>query len=152
MMRDYFKILSSMIVALLTFALVVAMIASIYTLATGGRDISDDLFLPFLLALIGFILFGIPGSIFWLVFFRALSGSLGSVMKRHLIAASMAVVSSVTLSVALFFRGGLSELGEVAVFLVPVILVAAFSLLWYWLLFEKLVEYRQKNAIKNRQP
>lgn len=150
MMRDYFKILSSMLVALLTLAATVAVVASIYTLSSGSRDISEDVFLPFLVALMGFILFGIPGSIFWLVFFRALGGSLGGSMKRHLIAASMSVVASIGLSCVLFFRGGISELDEVAVFVVPVLIVAAFSLFWYWLLFEKLAAYRRQDGIKSR--
>src|SRR5690554_7767372 len=85
-MRDYLKILSSIIAALLSMAFLVSAVVGIVALISGNPEIASAVLFPFVFAWVGFVMFGIIGSLFWFGFLRAsYTLSLGPV-KRQILA------------------------------------------------------------------
>lgn len=134
-MRDYLKILSSITAALLTLTVLVSVISGIFSLASGRNEVSEAMLFPFVIAWVGFISFGITGSIAWFVFVRAFDEKRLGPMSRHVVSASMATAASWLTVAFTFSGGGVKEFFEASVLLIPVVPVVALSLLWYWCLF-----------------
>jgi len=133
-MKDYLKILCSITVALITLAALLSGAVGLFSIVSGQSNLAESVLFPFAFAGIGFLLFGITGSVFWLVFIKAFGNNGFRPITRHIISASLsAAISWLTLNTTL--GGGIEGLAETAVLLIPVVLVAACSLFWYWWLF-----------------
>lgn len=134
-MRDYLKILSSIIAALLSLALLASATTGVNALVSNNHNILRDVLWPFLFVWAGFVMFGIIGSVFWFGFLRMLSKLISGPMKRQTLAASLSIVATLlTISLALS-RWDFEVLLEAAFFLVFIVPVVAVSLLWYWFLY-----------------
>ncbi|WP_157600127.1 hypothetical protein [Saccharospirillum impatiens] len=91
--------------------------------------------LPFFIGFIGFVLFGVTGSIFWLVFLKALGSPVESPMSHHVLAASLSTLVS-WLALALVFSGGvIRNLQESSILLIFVLPVVGMSLVWFRVLY-----------------
>ena len=134
-MRDYLKIISSIVAALLSLALIASVISGIIAFASGGFNIVGAVLFPFAFVWAGFVMFGIIGSLFWLGFLSALGKlSLGP-MNRQVLAACLSIVAS-WLTISLAMSGGeLKRVPEAVFLLVLVVPVVAVSLFWYWFLY-----------------
>src|SRR5690625_7555647 len=86
-MREYGKILGSIVLALFTLATVLAASTVLYDLATGKDVFAESFTLPYLVAMMGFILFGVSGSLLWYFFLRILGTAPASFLLRHALAA-----------------------------------------------------------------
>jgi hypothetical protein len=139
-MRDYFKILISIIAALLSLALIVSVALGATALVSGSFisgsfTIVEAVVFPFAFAWAGFLMFGITGSIFWFGFLAVFGKlSLGP-MTRQILAACLSTVTSwISISVAMS-GGKFTRVPEAAFLLVFVVPVVAVSLLWYRFLY-----------------
>lgn len=143
-MREYGKILGSIVLALFTLATVLAASTVLYDLATGKDVFAESFTLPYLVAMMGFILFGVSGSLLWYFFLRILGTAPASFLLRHALAAGMAVVACFA-GFIFIFGSGTSNLGNAIVLLGFIFPVAGASLLCYWLVF-----YRPDTKDKNQ--
>jgi hypothetical protein len=134
-MRDYIKILSSIIASLATLAVLASAIRGGYALISGSSNIAQAFLFPFVFVWFGFVLFGIIGSALWFGILK-LTGTLAiGQMTRHVVAASLSAGAS-WLVLGLLASGGNSQaLLETAPLLIIVVPVVALSLLWYWFLY-----------------
>ncbi|BES69378.1 hypothetical protein RE428_03960 [Marinobacter nanhaiticus D15-8W] len=133
-MRVYVKILSAIVVALVLLSLLASIALGVTRLSPTG----EIFFLPLFIAFAGFLMFGISGSLLWLLFFRLLDPlDIGSTAK-HALAVTMATPSSILfLALLLYLASGEAEgvsstLSVFGWFVVP---VAATSVGCYWWLF-----------------
>lgn len=134
-MRDYFKILSSIIAALFSLAMIVSVALGISALVFGSPGSVKAILFPFVFAWAGFVMFGIIGSVFWFGFLAVLGKISLSPMQRQILAACLSIGASwLTMALAMS-GGGLKQLPEAAFVLVFIVPVVAVSLLWYWLLY-----------------
>lgn len=136
-MRDYLKILSSIVLALLFLATVISIIAGTFSLVADSSTVTEAVSLPFIIASMGFILFGITGSLLWLYFQKLLGNTIANLMGRQVIAASLSVVANCLLFVMIFTAGGSIYLKDIATILVFIVPVVVCSLLIYWRLYAK---------------
>lgn len=134
-MRDYFKILSSIIAALFSLAMIVSVALGISALVFGSPGSVKAILFPFAFAWAGFVMFGIIGSVFWFGFLAVLGKISLSPMQRQVLAACLSVVASWVTMVLAMSGGGLKQLPEAAFVLVFIVPVVAVSLLWYWFLY-----------------
>lgn len=135
-MRVYIKILSAIVVALVLLSL----LASIALGITRLSPTSEIFYLPLFIAFVGFLMFGISGSLLWLLFFMLLDHLGISSTVKHALAAAMATPASILLLTLLMFLGnGDADAlwGALGVFLWFVVPVAAVSVGCYWWLFLK---------------
>lgn len=65
-MKSYLKLIASVFIALLALSSIATIISGIIMLYTNNYDIRGLTF-PFVIAWFGFLLFGIPGTILWLI-------------------------------------------------------------------------------------
>lgn len=134
-MRDYLKILLSVIAALLSLAALIAVVTAVTVLASGNDLSADPLVFPFAIAMAGFMLFGITGSIVWFGTDKALGDiSLGALGRQVICAASGALASVAFVVVGISGPGGIG-LSDVFIPLALVVPVVTVSVLWYWGLF-----------------
>lgn len=134
-MGNYLRILFSIIAALLSLAMTISVAFGFSALVFGSPDNVQVVFFPFALAWVGFVMFGIIGSVFWFVFLALLDKVSLEPMKRHILAACLSIVTSwVTIALAMS-GGGFKRLPEAAFVLIFIVPVAAVSLFWYWLLY-----------------
>lgn len=134
-MRDYLKILASVIAALLSMAALIVVVIAVVIFVSADSLSAEPILFPFVIALAGFMMFGISGSIVWFVTYRALGQRPVSPMGRHAIGASCGVLASVTFEVVTFSSHGGIKLTDFLVPLALVVPVVAVSLLWHWALF-----------------
>lgn len=144
-MREYGKILGSIVLALFTLATVLAGSTVLYDLATGEEMFAEAFTLPYLIALMGFILFGVSGSLLWLFFLRILGSVPASFLLRHALAVGMAAVACFV-GFILIFGGGVSNLANGIILLGFIFPVAGASLLCYWLVFYPPRHRKQKGS------
>jgi len=134
-MRDYLKILSSIIAALLSMAFLVSAVVGIVALISGNPEIASAVLFPFVFAWVGFVMFGIIGSLFWFGFLRAsYTLSLGPV-KRQILASLLSTLVSWLTIASIFSHGQFRQVIEAAPLLVFVVPVVVVSLLWYRFLY-----------------
>lgn len=133
MLREYLKILSAVLLTLLTLATLLALVTGWYSLLA-GEDIVEAITLPYIIAVIGFVLFGISGSMLWIFFLHILDRHPASFIRRHGLAVTLAAAAN-WLAFTLIFAGGITHIGDTAPLLVFLLPVAGCSLLCYWLLF-----------------
>lgn len=134
-MRDYLKILCSIIAALLSVVLITSVVAGITAFVSGSLHIGEAVLLPVWLAWGGFVMFGVTGSVFWLGFLTMLDKLALGPMKQHILAAGLSTVTS-WLTIVLATSGGdFKRLSEAVFFLVFLVPVVAVSLIWYWVLY-----------------
>jgi hypothetical protein len=121
-MKEYFKILLSIIASLLILASIAAVIIGLVELFGGGKY--QGMIFPFFIAAVGFIMFGIVGSGLWFAAFAVISRSKEYTFKLHVISASLATIISL-LGVALwssdFKSNAFVELLPLAIYVVPVV-------------------------------
>lgn len=135
MMRDYLKILSSIIAALLSWALLASVVAGVVELVSGGSTIAGVVIFSFAFVWAGFVMFGITGSVFWFGFLSVLGNRpLGPMLRQVLAASFSTFLSWLIIGWALSDGSVKGMLGSTAV-LVLVVPVVAVSLLWYWFLY-----------------
>lgn len=133
MLREYLKILSAIVLTLFTLATLLALVTGLLALLA-EEDIAERITLPYIIAIMGFVLFGISGSVLWLLFLRILGRQPASLMRRHTLAVCLAA-STNWLAFTFIFGGGVTQIGDTAPLLVFLFPVAASSLLCYRLLF-----------------
>lgn len=135
-MRVYIKILSAIVVALVLLSLLASIALGVARLS----PTSEIFFLPLFIAFVGFLMFGISGSLLWLIFFRLLDQLEISSTVKHALAAAMATPASILLLALLLFleNGDAGSIwGTLGVFLWFVVPVATVSVGCYWWLFLK---------------
>ena len=133
-MRVYLKILSAIVIALVLLSL----LATIALSVTRVGPTSDILFRFLFIALVGFLMFGISGSLLWFTFFRLLDQlNLGSVVKHTLAAAAATPATTLLLALLQYHERGDAEAlwSTLGVFLWFVVPVAAVSVGCYWWLY-----------------
>jgi hypothetical protein len=137
-MREYLKILSSIIAALLSLALLFSMGLLINEFFSDSENMLGVMLFPFIVVGVGFVLFGIAGSALWFVFFSMIAKySLHSEdpMMRHVLAACLSTIVCWLIIGLIIFDEGFQGLYEAASLLILVGPVVAVSLVWYKLLY-----------------
>lgn len=134
-MRDYFKILSSIIAALISLTLLISAIVAVGALLADSSGSASGVLFPFVVAWIGFLMFGVTGSVFWFAALKAMGSLTIGAMKKNAVAACFSTIASWLIPAVIIFRDDLEELPETGFILAPVVPVVACSLLWYWLLY-----------------
>lgn len=136
-MRDYLKILCSIIASLISLALLASTVSAIAVLISSRFDIYRAVLIPFVFAWVGFVMFGVIGSALWFGFSRVLGMLSIGPMKLQVIAASLSTVAS-WLTVSVVMSGGkFDALPGTAFLFILVVPVVAISLLWYWYLYQR---------------
>lgn len=148
-MRDYLKILSTIIAALLSLAAFASVVIGVHAAVTDSPNIAGVMAVPFAIVWAGFVMFGIVGSVFWYAFLVALSTRNLSPLKRHSLAAALAVIATFLAVALAFSQGKLAVIKEAAPVLIIVVPVVAISLFWYWFLYLRLrPRQSNKNALQ----
>jgi hypothetical protein len=135
-MREYFKILSSIAIALLFLTMV---FSGISALVVDERRVLQALSFPFVVAWIGFLIFGIIGSALWLLMFKMFWGKASGGMRGHLFSAITSALISVTglAIISLSLGSGWESFTKTYAFLVMVFPVVFVSLYVYKCLYSK---------------
>ena len=133
-MKSYLKIISSIFIASLSLAIITALISALVMIFKGEFDIRG-ITIPFVFAWFGFLIFGIPGSIIWLISFVALKVSSLEKTKRHYVAVVISII--VCTPIVAYIESGInfSAIGESLFLLVFIIPVALTGLFIHWFLF-----------------
>ncbi len=137
--REYFKILSSIAISLLVIAILAAPALGLFALIFDKSDIFSYFVFPFVIAWFGFVLFGIIRSALWVLFLKIPKLRKCSDMRRQGISAFISMlfilsVASVILGVTYLHRG-LHYFLMPYIFIVPISPVILASLLVYNRLF-----------------
>ena len=133
-MISYLKIISSIFLASLSLAIIAALISTAVMIFKGEFDIRG-VTMPFVFAWFGFLIFGIPGSIIWLMSFVALKVSSMENAKKHYIAVAISII--VCTPIISYVESGinLAAIGDSLFLLVLIIPTALTGLLIHWFLF-----------------
>ena len=133
-MKSYLKIILSIFIASLSLAIIAAIVSAVVMVFKGEFDIRG-ITLPFVFAWFGFLIFGIPGSIIWLISFLALKRSPLEKAKRHYVAVVISII--VCTPIVMYIESGinLKAIGESLFLLVFIIPVALTGLFIHWFLF-----------------
>lgn len=91
-MHTYLKILSAIVLSLLLWSTIAGVSLLLYTWffsdkIYGGQPDLDIVLLPGVFALVGFVLFGLTGSLLWFILFRIMRKIQWPEFKKHTIAA-----------------------------------------------------------------
>ncbi len=109
-MREYFKVLSSIVISLLAIAIISSPISGLCAFVFAESEIFSYFVIPFVIAWFGFVLFGLIGAALWVVFFKALKLKSFNVMQKQSICAFLSMlcilsVAAIVLGVVLSHRG-----------------------------------------------
>lgn len=137
-MREYLKVLSSIIAALLSWALLFSIGLLINVFFSDSENMLGVVVFPFIVVGVGFVLFGVAGSVLWLLFLFIIakySLHLEGPMMRHVLAACLSTIVCWLIIGLIIFDGGFQGLYEAVSLLILIGAVVAVSLVWYKLLY-----------------
>ncbi|MBQ0731458.1 MAG: hypothetical protein KBT75_12200 [Oleispira antarctica] len=130
-MTLYFRIFSSILLSLLALSVFSSSVIAIYVLVTDGVPLLDVLGLPFLIALMGLVVFGFTGALYWSILFKMTSQFFRTTFKAHAFSAISSI--PVTMVILIAFMGGESSLEGLLkilflfiIILLPVVLLSLF--------------------------
>jgi len=136
-MREYLKILSSIIIALICSALLISIVTVMHSYLTEQRNILGTSLFPFVIAWVGFLMFGIIGSLLWRLCLHFLSRVEFEHMKKHAISSMISAFICVTLLACTQFSGGIVALFRVYYLLILVLPIVFISLYIYRKLYSR---------------
>ena len=126
-MREYFKILSSIVIALICLTLLVSLISWLWTISTEQKYAVRSFALPFVFAWVGFLMFGILGSLLWRLFFHMFNSFSLGVMRKHLLSSMLSAFICVSLFALSQLNSGFIDIARtyvLLVFVVPVVFLS----------------------------
>jgi len=126
-MREYLKILCSIIIALICSAILISIVVGAHSYLTEQSNILGAFLFPFVVAWIGFLMFGVIGSLLWRLFLHLLHRVELGYMRKHIISSVTSAFLCVT-ALALFQFSSYFLL----IFVLPIVL---FSLYIYHKLY-----------------
>lgn len=87
MVKMYFKVINSIIIALMLLSVAFSIPLVIYAVNTTGVGFFNALLFPFIASFYGFIIFGFTGAFSWVVMFKLLPNTFAREINKHIISA-----------------------------------------------------------------
>ena len=87
MVKMYFKVINSIIIALILLSVAFSIPLVIYAVNTTGVGFFNALLFPFIASFYGFIIFGFTGAFSWVVMFKLLPNIFAREINKHIISA-----------------------------------------------------------------
>lgn len=87
MVKMYFKVINSIIIALMLLSGAFSIPLVLYAVNTTGVGFFNALLFPFIASFYGFIIFGFTGAFSWVVMFKLLPNTFSSEINKHIISA-----------------------------------------------------------------
>ena len=134
-MREYLKILSSIIIALICSAILISIVAGVHSYLTEQSNILGAFLFPFVVAWVGFLMFGVIGSLLWLLFLHLLRRVELGYMRKHIISSVTSAFLCVTILALFQVSGSITDLLSGYFLLIFVLPIVCFSLYIYHKLY-----------------
>ena len=129
-MKVYFKVLSSIIISLIAWSVVIGLTQVVFGLATGKSDPLNFIFALLLVSAFGLVFFGFLGSLIWTIAFLLMKNINVSEIIKHILSGSFStLVTPLSISLALFSSNDFNktvDMYSMLVLIIPVVIVSVF--------------------------
>lgn len=127
----YGKIILSIILSLLAITVVSTLTIAIYILSTSGVQSLEVLQVPFLAALLGLVIFGFTGALYWLILFKITEKKFKTTFSAHAFSAVSSIPITMLIICSLMgwgenLEGILTVLSIFIIILLPVVLLSLY--------------------------
>ena len=129
-MKVYFQVLSSIIISLIAWSVVIGLPLVFIGLDAGTSDPFQLIFIPLIVSFFGLVLYGFLGSLIWIIVFLLVKNINVPEFIKHILSASFStLVTPIFLSFTLFgldYSIKVWDMYSITVLIIPVVIVSLF--------------------------